>query len=695
MRSKKYITKNKATEAVQKTALSDVEQARIAYANAIVKGKSATDTVMEVTLYRVKQDINRWRQGNISAENVLFPNRTELLRTYKDTRLDTHLESCMQQRINAVLAREVVLVDSAGEVDEEKTKLFKKAWFRKLLVMILEKRYYGFSLVDLGAFDDEAMSFNDIKLVPRQYVRPEFGLVVPTAGSMTGVSFLDPAFKMWNPFFGEKRDLGMLLKIAPLVIWKKGAIGYWSEYLEKFGMPMRIGRTDVKDEIMKANMEQSLRTMGSAFWAMMDREDEFELIASGINGAWENYDQMINRVNSEISKIILSQTGTTDEKAHVGSSNVHADVFANIIESDVTDLEFDLNEICKPLFIFHGFDIEELEFSVRLKESVDLVEKAAIDASFMPYVEFDKQYLEDTYGIKLSEIKKINAEPAPLGGTGAKKPSAMNLTDITDEYAKACPTCEGSYTNVGFDNPFTEDEANKFIEDIYEGVTDPHDLPEALYLKTANVLITNVYDGYGSVIPGDTLIKELTHNIYAFSAAKTYQQVVSISELLVKYPKRKDLFMKAAKEIFSDYNKTWLATEADNAYGSALQGRKWKFIEKDKRTLSFLEYQTAGDARVRPTHAALDGITRKVDDAFWDLYYPPNGWRCRCTTIQHHNVAAVTPMKGFKAPDDVPELFRMNVGKDGYIFKPDHPYFKVKKTDVEWAKQNFGLTIPK
>ena len=75
----------------------------------------------------------------------------------------------------------------------------------------------------------------------------------------------------------------------------------------------------------------------------------------------------------------------------------------------------------KPLLLFHGFDIEDLDFSVRLKESVDLTEKAIIDASFMPYVEFDKQYLEDTYGIKLSEVKKINVEPAPLGGQGAKK----------------------------------------------------------------------------------------------------------------------------------------------------------------------------------------------------------------------------------------------------------------------------------
>lgn len=37
--------------------------------------------------------------------------------------------------------------------------------------------------------------------------------------------------------------------------------------------------------------------------------------------------------------------------------------------------------------------------------------------------------------------------------------------------------------------------------------------------------------------------------------------------------------------------------------------------------------------RPRPHHVALDGVTRRADDPFWQTYSPPNGWGCRCRII--------------------------------------------------------------
>lgn len=46
------------------------------------------------------------------------------------------------------------------------------------------------------------------------------------------------------------------------------------------------------------------------------------------------------------------------------------------------------------------------------------------------------------------------------------------------------------------------------------------------------------------------------------------------------------------------------------------------------------EYATVGDDRVRPTHAALDGLRRPKDDPVWQEIWPPNGYGCRCSTIE-------------------------------------------------------------
>lgn len=45
------------------------------------------------------------------------------------------------------------------------------------------------------------------------------------------------------------------------------------------------------------------------------------------------------------------------------------------------------------------------------------------------------------------------------------------------------------------------------------------------------------------------------------------------------------------------------------------------------------KYVTAGDDRVRPSHEALDGVTLPKDNPFWDQFWPPNGWNCRCQVI--------------------------------------------------------------
>jgi len=46
------------------------------------------------------------------------------------------------------------------------------------------------------------------------------------------------------------------------------------------------------------------------------------------------------------------------------------------------------------------------------------------------------------------------------------------------------------------------------------------------------------------------------------------------------------------------------------------------------------EYVTVGDDRVRPNHAAMDGIKLPKDDSFWKTNWPPNGYSCRCSVIE-------------------------------------------------------------
>lgn len=47
-------------------------------------------------------------------------------------------------------------------------------------------------------------------------------------------------------------------------------------------------------------------------------------------------------------------------------------------------------------------------------------------------------------------------------------------------------------------------------------------------------------------------------------------------------------------------------------------------------TRPFWEYIAVLDNRTRPLHRDLSGRIFRYDDAFWESFYPPNGWNCRC-----------------------------------------------------------------
>lgn len=56
--------------------------------------------------------------------------------------------------------------------------------------------------------------------------------------------------------------------------------------------------------------------------------------------------------------------------------------------------------------------------------------------------------------------------------------------------------------------------------------------------------------------------------------------------------------------------------------------RRWSSMPDSE--IEAFEYVTMRDDRVRPSHAALDGMIRPVNDPIWSMYTPPIDYNCRC-----------------------------------------------------------------
>jgi phage gp29-like protein len=320
----------------------------------------------ETQIFRIRTDMQSYRTAVISAENIHTPQRYLLYQLYEQTTLDSQITSVIQQRKTMSLSKEWCVFNPDGTENEEKTKLIRQKWFNDFLDHSLDSIFYGYSLVQFESIENinGVDQFKCVDLVPRIYVKPEFHIVVNDTAANTGTDYTAPPFDKWCIGVGKPKDLGLLMKLAPLQIWKKNAQGAWAEYIEKFGTPIRIGKTNSRDSVTVDNMKNMLKNMGVSAWGVFDLEDQLELIETTKTDAYRVYDMMIERCNSEIAKLILNQTGTTDEKSFVGSAEVHERVMQKLGWVDEKFLCDVCNYQLLPLLNAHGFGMEGLHVGV-------------------------------------------------------------------------------------------------------------------------------------------------------------------------------------------------------------------------------------------------------------------------------------------------------------------------------------------
>lgn len=65
------------------------------------------------------------------------------------------------------------------------------------------------------------------------------------------------------------------------------------------------------------------------------------------------------------------------------------------------------------------------------------------------------------------------------------------------------------------------------------------------------------------------------------------------------------------------------------------------------------EYITMDDDRVRETHAAMHGVIFRADDPAVDVWWPPNGFNCRCVLLPIDKLEA---KRGVEFTDPLPDV---------------------------------------
>ena len=343
----------------------------------------AMSTVMKQGKKRVTLNLTQRRQYVASmrqdelklaieyAEQTDRPRRDYLYEIYRQALKDGHFTGEYEKAINKVVGAPFgIYKKGSEEVDEAATRLLQRDWFEVYRTYFEEGDvFWGHSLVqflDMVPSREKGIQaeFNKIDLIPREHVRPEEGWIVLDVNDEKGIPFRDPtiAKTLMLIEMGRPNNLGKLQIIAREYIWKNYSRSDWSRHSEKFGMPMVAIKAATTNTQELDKLEQMAKDFGNNLWMILDPEDEIELKEPTFKDSYQIYKEKVLMCNSEMSKATTWQTGTSDEKAFVGSSEVHERVMDDYTEWRKRKQTYHINDVLIPFLVEHGYPLQDCEF---------------------------------------------------------------------------------------------------------------------------------------------------------------------------------------------------------------------------------------------------------------------------------------------------------------------------------------------
>lgn len=670
-------------------------------------------------LRRGINDIGSWKSALRAADIGL---RSQLYDLYEEVLIDGVVTDAISKRIDSITDCDINFTINKNEVPVI-NELMDTIEFEEMLKEIMWSLFKGISLDEFNFTD--GLQFHSI---PRKHILPKKKEIILQTCDTSGISYADnDQMIQW----GNADDLGLLLKVAPYMIYKRGGFGDYAQFVELFGMPQRIGKYNSMDEQSRRLLIRAFEEAGSAPYLVIPKESEVTqtTLSGSVNGAL--YNDFRNACNEEILITILGQTMTTKDGASLSQSKVHMEVQEKKHRSDRRFVIRMLNKYFVPLLERRGYPVHGGKFSFVDKKDEIKVDELKTLSTMVPV---PHSYVYEKYGIpQPKEGEPVVSPEQPGAATGeevkpGEKPVAkpgdakkeekepvknadhernffIRLWDFFVAAPRDGATGEVRMSDASLDEELIIGVSGGEIETFHSALFEfiAADLLNAIQ-PTFEELVKNTDTSIAYNASDDVFRTAMETNLYHFSAAKTLAEIQELNRLF-RESKNFNEFHRRAKEVTNVFNKTWQKTEYDTALLSAEAASNYRRLMSKVRTFPYWEYRTAGDEKVRASHELLNGMTLHYSDARWNKLFPPNDWRCRCRVVPRmaYEVKPETLAEMKQRADDyigAPEWkqaaaqgWGVNRGKTGEVFSANQMY--IRKFPNQAARHLNQLTADK
>jgi hypothetical protein len=284
-------------------------------------------------------DVGMWFDALSQIERQMIPQRVELQRMYNGTVANSTVYAALEARYELTLLRDYAMyqiIDGRKVYSRDLTQqLSSLQWLANYIRYVLEAKFYGYSLIQLGVIVDD--NFPRLTTTRREHIRPD-GINTTegnTGAILTNMVYAidgihiqageqgydkvennDPLIQLFNHYVTTPSDIGqsdcgygLLFPVSYNEIHLRHLVEWEADYIEMFGMPLRVGSTK-KTGKDRAQFEQFLENMGSGGAILVEEAtDKIEFVQQNNAGTgWKSYAQAKEWNEAAISQLLLGHS---------------------------------------------------------------------------------------------------------------------------------------------------------------------------------------------------------------------------------------------------------------------------------------------------------------------------------------------------------------------------------------------------
>lgn len=431
--------------------------------------------------------------GYLPNPDIVMSKTGKGVSVFKEMMYDPHIAGMVDARKSGLTKLEIKTVQN-DSTDEE--LLFIKDYFdyintHSLIGNALDALFYGYAVFEIVWGEYKG------KQVPVDFKYWDYDLFgFDTNDNLIFIGDGSESLLEKDKFIIVKNEPSVLnpygKALFSRVYWnwffKKNIIGFWSRYIERYGMPFIYAIIDnvmnQKPEDLQLNTLTQLRNLIQSSIAVVPKSIELKSIENSSNNGVV-FKEFLTWVDGQISIALLGHNAAASATpGSLGNNTQAEDTVTRLIDSDKKLIESFFDSIIELIYRYNfNLDNKRLPDMKLYEASVNGIERANRDTLIYNLgFEFTTDYITKTYDdINENDIlKREIAQPSfPINANGYRSVNIKDNKIVNATHKETADTLE-QFTTYVIDNELQDSHLQPIIDTVISNLSKVNDYDEAV-----------------------------------------------------------------------------------------------------------------------------------------------------------------------------------------------------------------------